>query len=495
MTGVETEADQHCSVLLADDDRSFCSSLADVLEAASHQVDIVHSGRDVLEACAKKRTYDVLLLDINLPDLSGLELIPQVERILPELEILVVTGHASVHNAIQVVSRSTIGYLVKPLDLEQLLSIHEKIAQRKRVSAENERLMVSLYQAKRQWESTFDSISDPILIVDPRGGVRRLNRAFCERFETRLEEAVGTPAFDLIFGRQGESNADRLTPSAGDTPGGEWDDLAIPGVFAVSGDPVELDGGEGMIYVLHDVTDKKRAAAEREALIRQLEDKNAELERYAYTASHDLKSPLFTIKGFLGSLARSLEAGDLERMESDMTHIARATDKMAQLLDGLLELSRIGRLIHSPEPVSLKNLAEEAVARVKRPPGEGPVDVRISGDMPAVRGDRLRLLTVFHSLADNAIKFVSETPDPRVEFGARRGESEVVCFVRDNGIGIEARYLDKIFELFEQLGQDHEGTGLGLALVKRIVVAHGGRIWVESEGLGRGTTFYFTLPL
>ncbi len=376
MTGVEAEADLHCSVLLADDDRSFCSSLADVLEAARHRVDIVHSGRDVLGACATKRSYDLLLLDINLPDLSGLELIPQVEQMLPELEILVVTGHASMHNAIQAVSRSTIGYLVKPLDLDQLLAIHEKIAQRKRIRAENERLVVSLYQAKRQ-----------------------------------------------------------------------------------------------------------------------LEDKNAELERYAYTASHDLRSPLFTIKGFLGSLARSLEAGDLERMQADMTHIARATDKMAQLLDGLLELSRIGRLIHSPEPVSLAALAGEAVARVVRPPGERPVDVRIAGDMPAVRGDRLRLLTVFHSLADNAIKFVSSAPKPRVEFDARRDEGEVVCFVRDNGIGIEERYLGKIFELFEQLGQDHEGTGLGLALVKRIVVAHGGRIWVESEGLGKGATFFFTLPL
>ncbi len=376
MIQFEAEAgDSLCSVLLADDDRGFCSSLSDVLESAHHRVDVVHSGNEALTACAEQRSYDVLLLDVNLPDLSGLELIPQIEELLPELEILVITGHASMASAVQAVSRSTIGYLIKPLDLEKLLAVHEKVARRKRMSLENQRI-----------------------------------------------------------------------------------------------------------------------TAEREGLIRELEDKNAELERYAYTVSHDLKSPLVTIKGFLGLLEKDLEESDPEQTRADMAHIYGAADQMAQLLDGLLELSRIGRLVHEPELVSLGELAEEAVSLLSGPTVEHSVDVRIASDMPTVRGDRLRLLTVLQNLVDNAIKSVRDRQRPRVEIGSRRNGEETICYVRDNGTGIDPRYQEKIFGLFEQLERNGAGTGIGLTLARRIVEAHGGRIWVESEGLGKGSTFCFVLP-
>ena len=132
---------QHrCSVLLADDDRALCRSLCDVLEARRHSVEIVHSGRDVLAACARPNPYDLLILDISLPDLSGIDLIPQIEIVKPELDVLVITGHATIDLAVQAVSRSTIGYLVKPLDLERLLAIHQGVAERKRIAIENQQL-------------------------------------------------------------------------------------------------------------------------------------------------------------------------------------------------------------------------------------------------------------------------------------------------------------------------------------------------------------------
>ncbi len=477
-------------MLIADDDRALCTSLRDILETRQHQVELAHAGNAALAACWEKR-YDVLLLDINLPDLSGLELISEVEKIQPELDILIITGNASLDSAVQAVSRSTIGYLVKPVDLDRLLAILDGIAHRKRVAVENEELLESIRQAKQQWESTFHAISDPIVIVagGDEGQLLRVNQAFCERFKTSLEEAVGAPARELIFGP-----GSGAPPLADEPAVEERDDLAAWGVFEISSHPLERGSERGMIYVLRDVTRNKAFEAEREALIHQLEDKNTELERYTYTVSHDLKSPLITIAGFLGMLEQSAVAGDLEQVRSDRARIEGAVARMQQLLDELLELSRIGRMVNPPEDVALSHLAQEAIDLVCSPADREVVRFDVAEELPVVRGDRLRLLQVFQNLIDNSIKFMGDQPAPRVEVDARSQKGEVVCFVRDNGGGIHPNHLEKVFGLFDKLDPKSSGTGIGLALVKRIVEVHGGRIWVESEGPGKGTCFCLVLP-
>jgi signal transduction histidine kinase len=122
------------------------------------------------------------------------------------------------------------------------------------------------------------------------------------------------------------------------------------------------------------------------------------------------------------------------------------------------------------------------------------VKVDIAPDMPVVHGDRARLVEAVQNLVDNAVKFLGDQPEPRIEIGARPAGGGHVFFVRDNGIGIEPRFHGKVFGLFDKLNPESVGTGVGLALVKRIVEVHGGRIWVESEGAGTGAAFYFTLP-
>jgi signal transduction histidine kinase len=222
--------------------------------------------------------------------------------------------------------------------------------------------------------------------------------------------------------------------------------------------------------------------------------KNAELERFTYTVSHDLKSPLVTIRGFAGLAATDLAAGNSARVRQDLGRIVAAADKMHRLLDDLLELSRVGRVVHPPEDVQLGELAHEAVELVKGRIESRGVAVDIAPGLPVVRADRRRLLEVLQNLVENAVKFAGERPDPRVEIAARQDGGETVVFVRDNGRGIEPRFLERVFDLFEKLDPVAEGTGVGLALVRRIVEAHGGRAWAESEGPGRGATFCFTLP-
>ena len=163
---------------------------------------------------------------------------------------------------------------------------------------------------------------------------------------------------------------------------------------------------------------------------------------------------------------------------------------MRQLLDELIELSRIGRLANPSEAVPVAELVDEAAELAI----EQGVGVTVGAELPVAYGDPIRLREVFHNLLENALRFMGEQPAPRVEIGARKEDRHVLCWVADNGIGIEPRYHDKIFGLFERLDARVEGTGIGLALVRRIVEHHGGRIWVESEGRGQGSTFYFTLP-
>lgn len=242
-----------------------------------------------------------------------------------------------------------------------------------------------------------------------------------------------------------------------------------------------------------EIAEKKRAQSEREALIDELEAKNAELERFAYTVSHDLKSPLVTTQGFLGLLEKDLAAADAARVAHDVERLRAAAGTMHRLLDDLLELSRIGRLVNPPEAVKLDELVREALDLVAGRLAESGIEIEIEPDLPAVWGDRVRLLEVWQNLIENAVKAVRSRPRPRIEIGAREVGGEVLCHVRDNGKGIDPRYHEKIFGLFDQLEPSDEGTGIGLTLVRRIVEVHGGEIRVESE-LDAGAAFYFTLP-
>jgi len=236
---------------------------------------------------------------------------------------------------------------------------------------------------------------------------------------------------------------------------------------------------------------------QRQTLIGELEAKNAELERFTYTVSHDLRSPLVTIKGFLGYLERDATEGNMEAFRKDMQRVSLAADRMDNLLKDLLELSRIGRIGHKPQELSFADVVREARELVHGRLQQRDIRVQVQPDLPVVYGDKPRLTEVVQNLLDNAAKYMGEQKEPLIEVGTAgsNDDNKVIFFVRDNGLGIEPQYHERIFGLFDKLDANSEGTGVGLALVKRIVEFHRGRIWVESQGLGHGSTFYFTLPV
>jgi PAS domain S-box-containing protein len=251
----------------------------------------------------------------------------------------------------------------------------------------------------------------------------------------------------------------------------------------------------GIYGAVQDITERKHIEQERENLIKELEAKNTELEQFTYTVSHDLKAPLITISGFLSFLAEDAISGNLERLQADIQRINEATDKMNKLLNNLLELSRIGRLMNTPARVAFLDLVNEARALLQGRLDERGINMIVNEQLPYVYCDRQRLVEVLQNLIDNAAKFMGDQPHPTIEIG-QYGQPQdhlITFYVRDNGIGVAPEFHERIFGLFNRLNPKIEGTGIGLALVKRIVEFHGGRVWVESE-IGKGTVFYFSLP-
>ena len=237
-----------------------------------------------------------------------------------------------------------------------------------------------------------------------------------------------------------------------------------------------------------DITPLKEALAE-------LEERNAELERFNYTLSHELRTPLVTIRGFLGYLEESITNGNIELAKTDLGRIGDATDKMYDMINELLQLSRIGHIINPPQDVSFNEIVQAGITNTESMLKKHNVQVHVQPNLPTVHVDRIRTIEVIQNLVENAIKYIGNQSDPKINIGIRADGDDRVFFVNDNGIGIEPQFQKRVFNIFEKLNPKSEGTGIGLAIIKRIIETHGGKIWVESEGTDKGSTFCFTLPM
>jgi len=264
---------------------------------------------------------------------------------------------------------------------------------------------------------------------------------------------------------------------------------------SVSISPVKDAQGRliGASTIARDITERKRAEAALAAKAKELARSNADLEQFAYVASHDLKEPLRAVSGCVGLLQRHCDGKLDNRANEYIAHAVDGAARMESLIDGLLAFSRVGTRGEKFANVECSKALETALKNLASAVRESGAEVTCD-PLPAVRGDAVQLASLFQNLIGNALKFRGTAP-PRVHVGAHQDGAHWRLSVRDNGIGIDPRHFERIFGVFQRLHtrREYPGTGIGLAVCKKIVERHGGRIWLESQP-GEGATFYFSLP-
>jgi PAS domain S-box-containing protein len=350
----------------------------------------------------------------------------------------------------------------------------------------------ALRERETSYRSMFETNPHPMLVYDPTDfTILAVNAAAVHRYGWTHDEFLAMRVTDLHPPEELALVRDTVpTLDPGLATGIPWTHLTRDGErmeVEVASHGVTFEGRQGRLVLMHDVTERNR-------IERELRAKNAELERFTYTVSHDLKSPLVTVRTFAGYLADDLAAGDTAKVKSDLGYITHAADRMGRLLDELLELSRVGRNRNPPVQTSFREIAEGALRLTAGAVSRAGARVELDDADVALYGDRTRLTQIWQNLIDNAAKFMGGQSRPHIHVGLREAGTETAFFVRDNGIGIDPRHSERIFGLFDKLDGSTDGTGVGLALVRRIVELYGGRINVESAGAGHGSCFIFTLP-
>ena len=345
---------------------------------------------------------------------------------------------------------------------------------------------------------------DGIVSMDERGIVQTFNPA-CERlFGYAAGEVIGNnvnmlmPApyreeHDGYVRRYLETGERRIIGIGREVVGRRKDGSGFPLYLSV-GEWADDDGSRWFVGVLRDITDLKKAEQRILQRQRELEAANGELDGFTYSVSHDLRAPLRAIDGF----GRILIEDHAERLDAEgrrvVDVIRNNVAKMGRLIDDLLAFSRLGRDAMKPRHVDMTTLARTVLEDITAAEPDRTIDARVA-DLPDAHGDVTLLRQVWANLLGNAVKYTRPRSPAVIQVNGRTQDEEVVYSVRDNGVGFDMAYVGKLFMVFQRLhkASEFEGTGVGLALVQRIVLRHNGRVWAEARH-GEGATFYFALP-
>jgi len=359
-----------------------------------------------------------------------------------------------------------------------------------------------LAASEEQFRTIFDSINDAIIVMEPSDGtIFSVNQRMCELFGYRREELLGLAIGDL--GLDGKSGAKDvalwLSKARSDHPHlFEWRVRAKDGHgfwVEVSLRQASIGGNDRLLVVARDISARKEVEEKLRQTIDDLVSSNSDLERFAYVSSHDLQTPLRNVVSYAQLLDRRYRGKLDADADEFIGFIVDNTRHMSELINDLLDYTRVGRPSLPLVPVDARRPIEHAIALLHPEIEESGATITV-GDMPRVMGDETQMVSLIQNLIANGLKYRHPDRRPEIRIEAVAYPGAMWCFaVRDNGIGIEKQYFGKIFEIFQRLHPDHKssGTGIGLALCQRIVHRFGGDIWVESVP-GEGTTLLFTLP-
>jgi PAS domain S-box-containing protein len=372
---------------------------------------------------------------------------------------------------------------------------------------DRERAEKSLKRSYQLTKTIIDSMNDAVSLIDVRDfRILGVNSVFLKQYGYSDEsEVTGRHCYEITHRRSDVcSPPDDQCPLAETVRTGEhvaedhvhYDRHGEKIYVEVSTSPIKDENGNvvQVVHVQRNITDRKRAEQEREQLLTDLERSNRELEHFASVASHDLQEPLRMVAGYVELLERKYRGRLDEKADKYIRFTVDGVRRMQKLIEGLLAYSRITTSGSGFAPVDVNRVVHDAMANLSAAIRENAAGIK-KGELPVVNGDETQLLQLFQNLIGNAIKFKKPGAAPEVHISSGKQGDSWLFSVTDNGIGIDNKFSDRIFEIFQRLHtrEQYPGTGIGLAVCKKIVERHGGRIWVDSKP-GQGTTFFFTIP-
>ena len=529
-------------LLIVDDEEALMTALCKTLEAEGYAVTGFSSARQALEQLRQSQ-FDLLLTDLNMPEMDGIALLHAAQEIDRDLAGVVMTGYGTVDTAVQALRGGAADYVLKPFRLNNLLPVLTRALETRRLRTENIQLReaVSIYELSRAItrglseeevvQRTVAAASQQNdagavqLLVPAKeehelmvGGKWGANESWPEGQRYPIDDSVKrwlATAREQLSAWDGSSE-----PEAVFAPPFPGEGVALPivaggnfyGVLRFSSSAVQRRLTLGQIKALEILAGTAAAAFEAASLLTQLrtlnqeleqrvrdrtqelQAANADLESFSYSVSHDLRSPLRVVDGYCQMFMDEFGAGVAPQGREILEKARAGATRMNQLIDDLLRLARFSRQPLHTRPVELGALVKRVAANLQEHLRGRDVEL-VVGELPDCMADSALLEQVFTNLLSNALKFTAGRPKARIEVGSRTEGTEQVYFVKDDGVGFDMRYAERLFGVFQRLHSQAEftGTGIGLSIVHRIIRRHGGRTWAEGVPQ-QGATFYFSLP-
>ncbi len=526
-------------ILIVEDNEDSRNLLMKQLRAYGHEIAAAADGAEALEQ-ALAQPPDIIVSDIMMPKMDGYQLCQECKQNdkLKDIPFVFYTAtYTKEEDEKLALSLGANTFIRKPSEPDVLAQMLSEIVEKaksgalappkvvplkpslfltkynKRIVAKLEEKMVQLEveiterkqaeavlrESEERYRDLFENASDLVQSVAPDGHFLYVNRAWREILGYSEEEVANLTLWDIIH----PDSIPHCQEIFQKVISGE----AVSNIEAIfvakDGKLVSVEGnancrfkgGEvvGARGIFHDITERKQMEEVQERLNQYLQAKVSELETFSYGIAHDLRSPLVSIEGFSSLLRDDIQNQKMERVQEDFRLLESGVRRMQQFLNRTLEYSRAGQLVKQTKNVSFGEIVEEVITEFAEQVSSIGATVSLAEKFPRVYADRTRIRQVLTNLIQNSINYRDKTRPLKIEIGYRLSEDKAVFFVRDNGLGIDASETEKVFALFYRGTADGEGSGAGLAIVKRIIEAHGGRIWVESQ-LGKGTTMCLALP-
>jgi two-component system phosphate regulon sensor histidine kinase PhoR len=482
------------SILIIDDDESTRKSLMLIFRKKGYEIETVGSGREGLEK-TKEKYFNLVLVDIKLPDMEGIDLIEPLKEIHPDTAVIMVTAFASMETVMQALNLGASAYITKPLNMEEVFVTVRENLEKQTLMAENKRLFNALSDSEKSYRTLFEESRDAINMYTREGDYIYGNQSMLDLFGYTENEMKSLKADQLYVNQEDRNRFRQELEKKGYVKDFEVKMRKKNGVemdCLITSTIHRDDKGNILRFqsFIFDITERKRVEEEK--------TRTQVMNRFISTITHELRTPLVSIDGYLDYINTGKLGPVPKKIESSLKVVRQESARLLSLTNDLLDIRRLefGTFQLNQEPLNYREVIDHCTREIHPFIREKKQQFKV--DVPEeplmVNGDRIRLCQSLMNLLSNATKFTAEKGE--IILHVETDADNITTQVSDTGIGIREEDLERIFESFAAIKKPTyiKGTGLGLSVTKGLVEAHKGKIWAESEGEGKGAKLTFTIP-